>query len=118
MPGRNQTALQIAYLFPRRYAPGYAPSGDDCLPWFQQDRYQAFVEARQVSLRKRRPGQDPSHGGTAGQKRANSQIRRQRELQEWKASNGDQPADPAVFEREILPLLQNMPPSLIVRATG
>ena len=91
---------------------------DPCLPCFQQDRYQAFVEARQASIRKRQPGHDPSHGGTAGQKRAASQTRRQRELQEWKAANGGRPADPAVFEREILPLLQNVPPSLLVRATG
>jgi hypothetical protein len=66
---------------------------DPCLPWFQQDRYQAFAEARQATIQKRRTGHDPSHGGPAGRKRAASQTRRQRELQEWKTANkGGRPA--------------------------
>lgn len=77
----------------------------------------AFIAAGQAAAQ-HRLGNDPSHGGTAGQERAASQTRRQRELQEWKATNGGQPADPGVFEREILPLLQPLPVSILARKTG
>jgi hypothetical protein len=46
-------------------------------------------------------------------------ARRRHELRQWNAANDPPPAsDPAVFEREILPLIRQLPLSVLVRATG
>jgi hypothetical protein len=44
--------------------------------------------------------------------------RRRRELGEWRATHGETPADPDFFRREILPAMQRLPLSDLVRATG
>jgi hypothetical protein len=45
-------------------------------------------------------------------------ARRRREEREWNATHGETIADAAVFAREILPAIQDVPLSELVRATG
>jgi ribosomal protein L44E len=92
---------------------------DNCLPHFQHDHYRALAAtARAHSDEQRREGVDLSHGGTAAARRSVSQARRQAELRDWKASNGDQPTDPDWFRSEILPRLHEVSLSALARATG
>jgi CRISPR-associated endonuclease Cas1 len=92
---------------------------DDCLPHYQRDLYKAFAETGRTAVARRRAtGIDPSHGGAAAEKRGATMSRRRRELRDWKAAHAGTIADPRVFEREILPLIQALPLSDLVRATG
>jgi hypothetical protein len=91
---------------------------DDCLPYYQRDRYEAFVAAGRENVRGREAGCDPAHSGEAREKRAASNVRRKRELREWEAEHGKDPIDRSMFEREILPAIQGVPLSDLVRATG
>jgi hypothetical protein len=92
---------------------------DDCLPHYQRERYDAFIAAgRAAYAKKRTDGVDPSHGGDAAKKRGATISRAKRELQGWKASHPDTITDPGLFTREILPLIQELPLSDLVRATG
>jgi CRISPR-associated endonuclease Cas1 len=92
---------------------------DDCLPHYQRDLYQALAEAGRAAVTKQRAeGIDPSHGGAAGEKRGATMSRRKRELQEWKVAHPGTIVDPEVFAREILPAIQGVPVSELVRATG
>jgi hypothetical protein len=45
-------------------------------------------------------------------------ARRKREQREWNAAHRGSIADPGVFSREILPAIQTLPLSDLVRATG
>jgi CRISPR-associated endonuclease Cas1 len=92
---------------------------DTCLPHYQRDRYEAFVQAgRETFERQRERGIDPSHGGEAAARRGQTMARRRRELREWRATHGETPADPDLFRRELLPVIQQVPLSDLVRATG
>jgi hypothetical protein len=92
---------------------------DDCLPHYQRDRYDAFIAGgRATFAQQRAEGQDPSHGGVAAERRGASMVRRKRELREWHAAHPDTIADPDVFTREILPAIQSVRLSDLVRATG
>jgi hypothetical protein len=89
------------------------------LPHYQRDRYEAFIAAgRSTHARQREQGIDPSHGGAAGKRRGASVAQRKREVQEWNAAHPGTMADATVFEREILPAIQSVPLSDLVRATG
>jgi CRISPR-associated endonuclease Cas1 len=92
---------------------------DDCLPHYQRDRYEAFIAAgRDTFARRREAGIDPSHGGAAAARRGATMARRKREEREWNTTHGETIADAGVFAREILPLIQDVPLSDLVRATG
>jgi hypothetical protein len=62
-------------------------------------------------------GHDPSHGGTAAQKRGTSIAQRNREAAAWARENPGR-ADALSFARDILPWIQSIPLSTIVNATG
>ena len=64
----------------------------------------------------RERGEDPAHGGTAGQKRSDSMTKRNRQNKEWEEQN-ERPK-PEVFQRTILPLIQDVSINELVRATG
>jgi CRISPR-associated endonuclease Cas1 len=92
---------------------------DDCLPHYQRDRYDAFIAAGRASFAGRREaGIDPSHGGVAAERRGATMAHRHRELREWNAAHAETIAEPGVFAREILPAIQALPLSDLVRATG
>jgi hypothetical protein len=92
---------------------------DACLPYYQRDRYDAFIEAgRENFERQRERGIDPSHGGDAAARRGETVSRRRRELREWRATHDETSADPDLFRRELLPEIRQLPVSDLVRATG
>jgi hypothetical protein len=92
---------------------------DGCLPYYQCDRYDAFIAAgRSTHGRQREKGIDPSHGGEAGKRRRASVARRKLEVREWNAAHPETMADATVFERKILPAIRNVSLSDLVRATG
>jgi len=71
---------------------------------------------RAIEQAKKR-GSDPTHGDAAAAARAGSNIRRKREAREWDERYGKL-TDLSAFEREILPLIQDVPLSQLVCATG
>jgi CRISPR-associated endonuclease Cas1 len=92
---------------------------DGCLPHYQRDQYTNYARAGVAQLTARRAaGADPSHGGEAGAKRGATQSRRRRELRAWTALNEALSTDVSAFEREILPLIQEVPLSVLMEATG
>jgi hypothetical protein len=92
---------------------------DDCLPHYQRDLYHAFAETGRAAIaQKRAEGVDPSHGAAAGEKRGAAMARRRREARNWNAEHPGKIVDPELFAREILPSLQGVPLSALVRATG
>ena len=68
--------------------------------------------------RLRAEGHDPTHGGTAGAKRAAAAAARHAEAREWRAGGAREPANGGRFEREVLPLLRDVPLRAMVDATG
>jgi CRISPR-associated endonuclease Cas1 len=92
---------------------------DECLPHYQRDRYDAFIAAGLSTRgRQRDKGLDPSHGGAAAARRGASRRRRIAEQAAWEADNPDPQTDASVFAEEILPAIQQLPLSDLVRATG
>lgn len=68
--------------------------------------------------RMRARGEDPTHGGRAGARRAAIAITRHREAREWRGGTPRRRADRERFENELLPLLRDVPLRAIVEATG
>jgi hypothetical protein len=66
---------------------------------------------------KRAAGNDPTHGATAAVRRADANVTRKREAREWDEQHGKL-VDVSAFQRDILPLIQNVPLSQLQRATG
>jgi CRISPR-associated protein Cas1 len=92
---------------------------DTCLPHYQHDRYQAFRAAGQAQKQaERAAGTDPSHGGDAAARRGATRRTRAAEQAAWEKANPHVDADRTVFEREILPLIQEVSLSQLARATG
>jgi hypothetical protein len=92
---------------------------DDCLPHYRREQYADFAKSGVESMATRRKaGADPAHGGQVAGRRGASTSQRWRELREWKAENDGQPPDPAVFEREILPAIRQVPLRELMRASG
>jgi len=92
---------------------------DSCLPHFQHDHYRALAATAHTHAQEQREqGIDPSHGGSAAARRSASQAQRHVELRDWQASDGDLPADPEWFRREILPQLHDVSLTVLARATG
>jgi CRISPR-associated endonuclease Cas1 len=91
---------------------------DACVPKVREEATRKLTVAGPRALaRLRAEGKDPSHGGEAARKRAESLRRRQQEAEEWERIHGDG-FDPEVFRREILPKLAGVPLSRMVKATG
>ncbi|MCX6071369.1 MAG: hypothetical protein NTU91_11010 [Chloroflexi bacterium] len=66
----------------------------------------------------RAEGADPSHGGEVGRKRGASNARRAHERSKWKELGLDVDQEKERFKRDILPRLQDVPLSRIMKATG
>jgi CRISPR-associated endonuclease Cas1 len=71
-----------------------------------------------VLARLRLDGSDPSHGGEVGRKRGASNARRAQERSTWKELGLDVDQEKERFKRDILPRLQDVPLSRIMKATG
>jgi hypothetical protein len=71
-----------------------------------------------VLARLRLDGKDPSHGGEVGRKRGASNARRAHERSKWKDLGLDVDQEKERFKRDILPRLQDVPLSRIMKATG
>lgn len=92
---------------------------DACLPHYQREQYeQAFHGSGLAAIEQRKAvGTDPTHGATAAARRAESNVTRKREAREWEKQHGTL-VDLSAFQREVLPLIQNVPLSHLQRATG
>lgn len=66
----------------------------------------------------RTEGMDPTHGGDVGRKRGLSNARRARERAEWEKLGVSLEAEKERFKKDILPALQGVPLSRIIKATG
>lgn len=66
----------------------------------------------------RAKGLDPTHGGDVGRRRGLSNARRAVERGEWEKLGLDLEAEKERFKRDILPALQGVPLSRIIKATG
>jgi CRISPR-associated endonuclease Cas1 len=85
---------------------------DDCLTQHQEQG--AGLTGAEWATRR---GEDPTHSATAAARRANSNIARKSEIREWDKQYG-KVVDLSAFERDILPLIQDVPLSRLQRATG
>jgi hypothetical protein len=92
---------------------------DDCLPHYQREQYQqAFHGSGLTAIDKKKvAGTDPTHGATAAARRAGANVNRKREAREWDEQHGKL-VDLSAFQRDILPLIQQIPLSQLQRATG
>lgn len=91
---------------------------DACLPHFQREQLErAAATPSPVNVARRRRGIDPTHGGEAAAKRGMATAKRRRELVGWEQQHGKL-VDLSAFEREVLPLIGDVPLSRLVRATG
>lgn len=92
---------------------------DDCLPHYQREQYaEAFQGSGIAAIEHRKAaGRDPTHGDRAAARRANTNITRKREAREWDEQHGKL-VDLSAFQRDILPLIQDVPLSSLQRATG
>jgi CRISPR-associated endonuclease Cas1 len=92
---------------------------DDCLPHYQREQYaKAFHGSGLMSIEQaKEKGTDPTHGSVAAARRAETNVTRKREAREWDERHGKL-VDLSAFQRDILPLIQNVPLSRLQRATG
>jgi CRISPR-associated endonuclease Cas1 len=93
---------------------------DDCLPHYQREQYQqAFHGAGPAAIEEQKAatGSDPTHDASAAVRRAGANVTRKREAREWDEQHGKL-VDLSAFQRDILPLIQDVPLSRLQRATG
>lgn len=92
---------------------------DDCLPHYQREQYrEAFYGSGLAAIEQQKAvGADPTHGGETAASRAKANVRRKRQAREWDEAHGKL-VDLSAFERDILPLIQNVSLSRLQRATG
>ena len=92
---------------------------DTCLPTYRREQFeQRFSGSGLAKLEElKADGHDPTHAGEAATKRGAMTTRRKNELREWEQRYGKL-VDLSVFQREILPLIQGVPLSQLVKATG
>jgi CRISPR-associated endonuclease Cas1 len=92
---------------------------DACLPAYQREQFeQRFSRSGLAKLEQlKADGADPTHGGKASSRRGATNVLRKAELREWEQRHGKL-VDLTAFQREILPLIQNVPLSRLVKATG
>lgn len=79
-------------------------------------RFDLHKSALRAIKTRRDAGNDPTHRGTAAEKRAAKTRARQAEERAWEAEH--EKPDPALFKTEILPAIQTTPTSELERATG
>jgi len=90
---------------------------DRCLPSAQDEHLEEMVSGAHERLRELRDeGVDPAHGGEAASRRGQSVSVNNRASNEWNRNNDR--LDPDAFTARILPLLQDIPLSAMVEATG
>lgn len=88
-----------------------------CLPGFQIHHMREMVDGAHERLKElREEGHDPAHGNGAAFQRGQSVDTNNRASHEWNRHN--ERKDPQIFTDEILPLLQDIPLSAMVKATG
>jgi hypothetical protein len=92
---------------------------DDCLPHYQREQYQhAFHGSCLAAIEEKKAvGADPTHGATAAARRAGTNVTRKREARKWDEQHGKL-VDLSAFQRDILPLIQEIPLSRLQQATG
>jgi len=69
------------------------------------------------SNRRKQTGADPTHDARAAARRAEANVNGKREAREWDEQHGKL-VDLSAFQRDILPLIQEIPLSRLQRATG
>jgi hypothetical protein len=62
-------------------------------------------------------GADPTHGAVTAARRAEANVTRKREARHWDETHGKL-VDLSAFQRDILPLIREIPLSRLQRATG
>jgi hypothetical protein len=92
---------------------------DGCLPHYQREHYEgAFHGFALAAIEKKRvAGGDPTHGEAAAARRTETNITCKRQAREWDEAHGKL-VDLSGFQRDILPLTQNVPLSRLQRTTG
>jgi len=92
---------------------------DTCLPAYQLEQFeQRFSGSGLAKLEAlKADGRDPTHGQEAAVKRGAANARRKAEIRNWEQQYGKL-TDLSAFEREILPLIQNVPLSRLAKTTG
>jgi hypothetical protein len=92
---------------------------DDCLSHYQREQYATAFHGSGLRAieQAKTEGSDPTHGAEAAASRAASNVGRKREAREWDERYGKL-TDLSAFQREVLPLIQNVPLSRLQRATG
>jgi CRISPR-associated endonuclease Cas1 len=92
---------------------------DGCLPHYQREQYESAFHGSGLGAieEKKRAGSDPTHGASAASRRAEANVARKREAREWDERHGKL-VDLSAFQRDILPLIQNVPLSRLQRTTG
>lgn len=90
---------------------------ETCLPEVQATQIEEVTtRAHQKLQQLREAGTDPAHGGNAAKKRGRANSQHQQAIQEWNTQNENAPK--TRFAEQILPLLQEVPLSEMVAATG
>ena len=122
VPGHVSAATRIAPKCKRCGGPLPRPSRvycDDCLPHFQREQYQkAFHGSGLAAIEQEKArGADPTHGSKAAARRATTNVQRKHEAREWEERHGKL-VDLSAFQRDIWPLIQNVPLSRLQQATG
>jgi hypothetical protein len=89
------------------------------VPHYQREQYQrAFHDTGLAAIEHaKQAGHDPSHTPGAERKRGATISQRKHANADWEARYGKL-TDLGAFEREVLPTIQQVPLSRLVRATG
>ncbi len=91
----------------------------ECLPEYREAQSSSFSDARRAKLKELRSfGIDPSHTGTAAEKRRGTMQQRRREEAEWNATHPEAKLEETVFATEVLPQLQGVSLSALAEITG
>ena len=88
-----------------------------CEAEFRREQREGQRSSSPVEVMRERNGSDPSHSGEAAMRRAASNVERKASIRAWEERHGKL-VDLSAFEREILPLIQNVTLSTLQRGTG
>lgn len=89
-----------------------------CTPEWRAQRTEHFVSSGIAGLRRlRQAGKDPLRSAAARKKVADARRRIHAEQVEWERSHGA-PSDPALFARDILPAIREVPVRRLAKITG
>jgi CRISPR-associated endonuclease Cas1 len=92
---------------------------DECLPHYQREQYEraSYTEGVEEARAHTQTRIDRTHGGIAKERRAERNVQRKRENREWEITYG-KVMDMSIFTTDILPRIQGVPLSQLMRATG